>query len=144
MLHSHTKIWIHLIWGTKNHERIMFKDHAKQIHHHLLEKSDKLEIPLEILRIQPEHVHAMINLPSNKLLSEFVKNIKGECSSWINQNKLFNQHFSWQRGYGGFSVSASQYDIVKNYIKNQEEHHRKKTFQEEYDDWKVKYGIFDE
>ncbi len=141
MLHSHTKIWIHLIWGTKNHDRIMFGDHAAEIHKHLLEKSKELEIPFEILRIQPEHIHSLINLPSNKMLSEYVKSLKGESSSWINKQKLFNQKFSWQRGFGAFSVSASQFDIVKNYIKNQEEHHRRKTFKEEYDEWREKYGV---
>ncbi|MFP4548968.1 MAG: IS200/IS605 family transposase [Fidelibacterota bacterium] len=141
MLHSHTKIWIHLIWGTKNHERIMFSEQAKEIHSHLLSKSKELEIPFEILRIQPEHVHSLINLPSNKLLSEFIQTIKGETSSWVNKQKLLNTKFSWQRGFGAFSVSASQFDIVKNYIKNQEDHHRRKTFKEEYDEWRERYGI---
>src|SRR6056297_3534243 len=131
MLHSHTKIWIHLIWGTKNHERIMFRENAKNIHSHLIEKSKEQEIPFEILRIQPEHIHSLINLPSNRMLSEFIKSIKGETTSWINKQNIFNQKFSWQRGFGAFSISASQYDVVKSYIKNQEDHHRRKTFKEE-------------
>ncbi|MFP4548972.1 MAG: IS200/IS605 family transposase [Fidelibacterota bacterium] len=141
MLHSHTKIWIHIIWGTKYHERIMLNMNAKKIHTHLIEKSKEQEIPFEILRIQPEHIHSLINLPSNRMLSEFVKSIKGETSSWINKQNIFNQKFSWQRGFGAFSVSASQFDVVKNYIKNQEDHHRSKTFKEEYDEWRKKYGI---
>jgi len=141
LLHSYTKIWIHLIWGTKNHERLIFNNKTVEIQNHLLTKSEELEIPFEVIKIQPEHVHALINLPSNKLLSEFVQNIKGESSSWINKQKLFNQKFSWQRGFGAFSVSSSQLKIVNDYICNQEEHHRRKTFKEEYDEWQKKYGI---
>ena len=119
----------------------MFDDNAITIYNHLIEKSKTLEIPFEILRIQPEHIHALINLPSNKLLAEYVQSLKGESSSWINKQTLFNTKFAWQRGFAAFSVSASQLDIVKNYIKNQEEHHRRKTFKEEYDEWREKYGV---
>jgi len=144
MLHSHTKIWIHIIWGTKNHERLMFDEAAKQIHEHFIDKSTELEIPIETLRVQPEHIHTLINLPSNQLLADYMKNLKGESSSWINKNNLFTTKFSWQRGFGAFSVSASNHDQVKNYIKNQDEHHRRKTFKEEYEEWQKKYGVFSE
>ena len=120
----------------------MFDNVALRIHNHLLEKAKSLNLPFEKLHIQPELIHALINLPANKNLSKFIQNIKGESSNWINTNNLMKGHFSWQRGYGAFSVSASQYDIVKNYIENQKEHHRKVSFQEEYQAWQEKYGVF--
>jgi REP element-mobilizing transposase RayT len=82
-------------------------------------------------------------LPSNLCLADFVQKIKGASSHWINEQKLINAKFSWQRGYGAFSVSASQLEVVKKYIQNQDEHHRRKTFEEEYQEWKANYGFFD-
>ena len=141
MLHSQTKIWIHLIWATKNRDKVLFDKQVDQIHAHIIKKSKNLKIPFEILDIQAEHIHGLINLPPNKLLSEFIHNIKGESSSWINKNDLVNGPFSWQKGYRAFSVSASQLETVKEYIKNQEEHHRNKSFSEEYENLNKEYGI---
>ena len=70
--------------------------------------------------------------------------MKGESAHWINKNKLVKNHFGWQRGYGAYSVSASQLKSVKAYIQNQTEHHKHKTFTEEYEEWKKTYGIFDD
>ena len=65
--------------------------------------------------------------------------IKGESSFWINKNKLSQEHFAWQDGYFAVSVSESKIELVRNYIKKQETHHRKKSFQEEYDEFIEKY-----
>jgi REP element-mobilizing transposase RayT len=67
--------------------------------------------------------------------------IKGESSYWINKNRLTKEKFEWQNEYFAVSVSESMLDKVRDYIKNQEEHHRKKTFQEEYDEFISKYGF---
>ena len=144
MKHAHTRIWIHVIWGTKDHTRCLFKKVARELHIHFIEKANELIIPFEEIRIQPEHIHGLINLPADKCLSEFIQKIKGESAHWINQGHLMGAKFEWQRGYGAFSVSATQYKIVKNYIKNQEAHHKRKSFQEEYDEWRKEYGIFDD
>ena len=122
----------------------MFDNVALRIHNHLLKKAKALNLPFDKLHIQPEHIHALINLPANKKLSKFTQNIKGESSNWINSKNLMKGHFSWQRGYGAFSVSASQYDIVKKYIGKQKEHHRKVSFKEEYQVWQEKYGVIGE
>ena len=113
MLHSYTKIWIHLIWSTKNRVRV----------------------------IKPEHLHCLIELPSDRMLKDIVKNLKGESTHYINENQILSMHFNWQRGYGAFSVCASQYNRVKRYIKNQTEHHRRQSFSEEWNLLLKKYGI---
>jgi REP element-mobilizing transposase RayT len=69
---------------------------------------------------------------------------KGSSSHWTNEQKLIHAKFSWQRGYGAFSVSASQLEVVKKYIQNQDSHHKKKSFEEEYQEWKRTYGFFDD
>ena len=144
MKHSHTRIWIHIVWATKKRERILFPEVAVKIFDFMIKKAVEINVPLEQLNIQPEHIHALVDLPSNICLSDYVKNIKGSSSHWINSNNILKGKFEWQRGFGAYSVSASQLDIVKNYIKNQSKHHHKKTFTKEYDEWKKQYGFFDD
>jgi len=144
MLHSHTRIYIHLIWATKNRERLFFGSPMEKTTSHLLEKAKSESIPFISLNIQPEHIHGIIDLPTDKCLADFMKKIKGECSFWINQSKLFPIKFNWGRGYGGYSVSASQLETVKRYIQNQDAHHKNKSFKGEYEKWKREYGFFDD
>ena len=144
MKHSHTKIWIHLIWTTKNRERILFKEKGQILYKFLIDKSIEINVPYEKLNIQPEHIHGLIDLPANICLSDFMKSMKGASSKYLNDLQIFNGHFSWQRGYGAYSVSGSKVEIIKNYIKNQSEHHKRKTFTEEYEEWKREYGLFDD
>ena len=143
-IHSYVKIWVHLVWGTHNHENIITKELSKIIYDHLISRVVEESISIEKLFIRPEHVHMLFSLPSSKAMEDIARTIKGESSYWINDNNFTQTKFKWQRGYGAFSVSASQLEIVKNYIASQDTHHRVKTFTEEYNDWKNKYGIFDE
>ena len=143
MLHTHSRIWIHLVWTTKKHERIFTPQTGIKLFNFFTEKAKELEIPFEKLNIQPEHIHALFDLPTNKTVADFMHDIKGSSSHWVNQQNLIKNSFSWQRGYGAYSVSASQFKVVSNYIQNQSAHHQKKTFSQEYEEWKREYGIFD-
>ncbi len=125
-------------------ERIFNKSLRLQIFQHFVDKSKDIGIEIEKMNIQPEHIHLLFPLPSDKSISQIVKLLKGESSRWINEENLIKSSFKWQRGYGAFSVSASQLLIVKNYIKNQDEHHHKKTFAEEYEEWARQYGVWDD
>ena len=78
-----------------------------------------------------DHVHLLVGLRATHRLADVLKDLKSSSSKWVHE-ELKKPLFSWQEGYGAFTVSASQIEVVKNYIANQEEHHRKKTFQEEY------------
>lgn len=122
----------------------MFKDTAIKLFNFMTQKANEINVPLESLNIQPEHVHALVDLPSNICLSDFMQKMKGASSHWINDKNIINGKFAWQRGFGAYSVSASQLNKVKNYIKNQSSHHHKKSFNEEYQEWKEQYGIFDD
>jgi putative transposase len=98
-------------------------------------------IYLKINYFNSEHVHALIDLPTNKSIEEVVQLFKGSSSHWINENRLLRGRFSWGRGYGVFSVSHSHADQVAEYIANQEEHHRTKTFNQEFEVFVKKYGL---
>ena len=91
--------------------------------------------------VNPEHVHALIDLPTNLSIVECLKLLKGSSSHFINQKIITRGGFSWGRGYGAFSFSESNVDKVVQYIKNQKEHHKVKSFTEEYDEFIKKYGL---
>jgi len=133
-LHSYVKLYVHLIWTTHNRKRILKTNLRIALFKHYIERSKELNIVFKKMNIQPEHVHILLSLPSDKTIAKIAKDLKGESSNWINENKFISGKFRWQRGYGAFSVSASQIEIVKQYIKNQDEHHKRKSFQEEYDE----------
>jgi putative transposase len=80
----------------------------------------------------PDHLHLFFGFRPNQSLSDLMRIVKGESSEWINKEKFNPSTFRWQEGYGAFSYSRSQIPAVSKYIENQEEHHRKKTFLEEY------------
>jgi len=96
---------------------------------------------MKINYFNPEHVHALVDLPTNKSIEEVVQLLKGSSSHWINENRLLRGRFSWGRGYGAFSVSHSHADQVANYIANQERHHQKKTFNQEFEAFVERYGL---
>jgi REP element-mobilizing transposase RayT len=83
----------------------------------------------------PDHVHILFGLRPTQALSELMQDIKGSSSKWINEKHFVKGKFSWQEGYGAFSYSKSQLNRVVDYINRQEEHHKQKTFLEEYRDF---------
>ncbi len=136
---SFTKIWLHLIWATHNREKSLInKEFRKELSFHILEYSKGKGIFMKINYVNSDHVHALIDLPTNLTIEEAVRLIKGESSFWI--NKHVDYKFNWGKGYGAFSVSPSNLDKVIRYIENQETHHRKVSFTGEYDKFISVYG----
>jgi len=107
----------------------------------LTDYSKKNGIYMKINYFNPEHVHTLIDLPTNKCIEDVVKLFKGSSSHWINEKRLLGGRFSWGRGYGAFSVSHSDSERVAAYIAKKEEHHRKKTFNAEFQLFVKKYGL---
>ena len=140
-LHSYSKVWLHLIWSTHNKEKVLLKDVRKQVSNFLYNYAEEKEIYMKTNFVNAEHVHALVDLPTTLSIDECLKLLKGSSSHYINDNRLVNNKFRWARGYGAFSVSESQLKKVVEYINNQEEHHRTKSFTEEYELFMKKYGI---
>jgi REP element-mobilizing transposase RayT len=80
----------------------------------------------------PDHLHFFFGMRPDQSVSDLMRLVKGESSEWLNENKISRKKFRWQEGYGAFSYKKSDIPVVARYIQNQEEHHRKKTFLEEY------------
>lgn len=139
--HSYNKIWIHFIWETLDKQKILSKPARLKLSAYLFNYCKEKKIFMKTNYVNADHVHALIDLPTNITVEDCVKLLKGSSSHHINKIKLINTKFSWGRGYGAFSVSASQLKKVETYIKNQQEHHRVKSFTEEYEIFIKKYGL---
>ncbi len=133
------KIWIHLVWDTKNRQHYLNKEIRQQVFEHIKENAQTKGIFIDHINGYVEHVHCLVSLNSDQNIATIANLLKGESSFWINKNKLTKTKFGWQDEYFAASVSHSQVDKVRQYIRNQEEHHKMKTFQQEYDEFVSKY-----
>jgi putative transposase len=137
---THTSLNYHVVFSTK--ERCNFMDAAwrPRLHEYIGGIVKKLDgVPLAIGGVG-DHVHILASLSATDRLADFVRELKTASSKWVHQ--AIQMHiFSWQEGYGAFTVSASNREAVCKYILNQEEHHRTKTFQEEYRELLERAGI---
>ena len=136
------KVYIHFVWSTKN--RIPFletKALRQKVWNHIKENAIKKRIHIDYINGYSDHCHCLVSLGTAQTIEKIMQLIKGESSFWINQQKLTKEKFQWQSEYFAVSVSESMVDRVRNYIKHQETHHSKKTFQEEYDEFILKYNF---
>ena len=137
----YTKIWIHLIWSTKNRERIITKEIKPLLLAHIKENAKNKGIHIDVVNCVQDHIHLVASLGRDQTIGKIVQLIKGESSNWCNKQKILQTKFEWQDEYIVVSVSHSMIDKVREYINNQEEHHKRKSFMEEYEDFKNKYGF---
>jgi putative transposase len=107
----------------------------------LHEYSHEKGIYMKINYFNADHTHTLVDLPTDRTIEQVIQLLKGSSSHWINENRLVRGRFAWGRGYGVFSVSHSDIDRVCKYIANQGEHHRKKSFEEEYQLFDKCYGL---
>lgn len=135
------KIWIHAVWSTYNRNPFLEKDFRWAIFTHIKENSIKKGIYIDHINGYIDHVHCLISLGQDQNIATIMQLIKGESSYWINQQGFLKERFSWQDEYFAVSVGESQIDSVRKYIQNQEIHHSKVTFQQEYNEFINKYGF---
>ena len=136
------KVYIHFVWSTKN--RVPFlstKEMRQKVWNHIRENAKEKNIFIDFINGYDDHCHCLVSLGVDQTIEKVMQLIKGESSFWINKQNLTPEKFEWQDEYFAVSVSESMIDKVRNYIKNQEEHHKHKTFQEEYDEFISKYGF---
>lgn len=138
---SYVKIMIHLIWSTKNREAVIRNELKDALLHHIKENSIQKGIFIDTFNCVTDHIHMLVSLGSEQTVSKIVQLIKGESSHWLNEQHILRGKFEWQNDYFAASVSESMLDKVREYISNQEDHHRIKSFAEEYDEFMNKYGF---
>lgn len=138
------RIWVHLMWGTSNGIKITDKKLQNELFYHLINQASKIKLNIEKLRIQPDHIHCLVSLPADKPLPMVVQLLKGESSHWINENKFLDHVFTWQKGFGAFSVSAHNVEEVKKFFDNQDKVHESLSFEDEFKRWAVSYKVWDD
>lgn len=137
---SYIKIWVHLVFCTKDRSPLLIKEIRQDVHQHIIHNCKQKNIFLQSINGYNEHVHCLISLGRDQSPAKVAQLIKGESSFWINKNQLTCEKFSWQDDYFAVSVSESKVASVENYIRNQEVHHAKKTFAEEASEFMARYG----
>lgn len=138
---SYVKIWIHAVWAVKNREPVISQENRKILFEHIHQNALEKEILMETVGGYHNHVHCLFRLKNNQTIEKIMQLIKGESSFWFNRNIENHPALNWQKEYFAVSISESQVDNVRNYILDQESHHKKKTWEEEYNEFIQKYGF---
>jgi putative transposase len=137
------RILVHTVWATKDRKPLMNKKNKDLMCQHIREYAPTKNIHLLNINGWLNHLHGIISLSSDQNIATVMGLIKGESSFWANKNLSWSEKFGWQDDYFAVSVSQSQLNILNRYIDNQEEHHKTKTFQQEYDEFMKNYGFDD-
>ena len=141
MANTYSQIYIQIVFTVKGRENLIKKANREELHKFITGIVSNREQKLLAIFAMPDHVHILVGMKPNIALSDLVRDIKSGSSKFINDSKWVNGKFNWQEGYGGFSYSKSHLDNVIKYILNQEEHHKKQTFKEEYHSFLEKFEI---
>ena len=139
MAQSLSQIYIHFIFHVK--ETTIKRNHLGELWHYIAGIARAQNSRVVRVGGEPDHIHMLCTLPRQMSLSDFAEEIKRSSSKWIKTKDSCYRAFAWQRGYAAFSVSQSRMADTETYINNQEEHHKKTTFREEYLQWLQAYGV---
>jgi len=141
MANTYSQLNVHCVFAVQGRENFITQDFRDDLHRYMagILKGDRA-YPLAV-NGWLDHVHVFFELHPTVSVSDQMRMLKATSSKWINNNKLVRGKFRWQEGFGSFSYSRSQRDVVINYIMNQEEHHRNQSFREEYLDLLRKFDI---
>ena len=145
MPQSLVRNYMHIVFSTKNRQSFIDKNIQNELYPYISGISKNLETPVLAIGGVEDHIHILCLLSRKIALMKFIEEVKKNSSKWIKTKGQTYSNFYWQNGYGGFSVNPTEIEIVKKYILNQEEHHKKRTFQDEYRAFLKKYNVpFDE
>mgnify|MGYP003395247245 CR=1 FL=1 len=141
MANTYTQIFYHIVFAVKGRQNLISHKWKDDLYKYISGIIDNQGQKLYIINGMPDHLHILISCKPNMNLSNLVKEIKEHSGKFINQKNFVMGKFSWQEGFGAFTVSFSAVNNVVNYIKDQEEHHRTKSFRDEYLAFLAENGI---
>lgn len=134
MANTYTQIHIHAVFAVQNRECIIHRTWKDELYKYITGIAQNYKHKVLAINGMPDHVHLLFGFRPSQSLSDLMQDIKGSTSKWINEKGFIQEKFSWQEGYGAFSYTKSDVPKVIQYIADQEEHHKKKSFHEEYMD----------
>lgn len=138
---SLSQIYVHLTFGTKNRYPFIKEEVENELHSYIAGTLKKYDSPALLINSVPDHIHILFRLSKNYTIARIAEEIKKQSSKWMKLKTHGHKEFRWQNGYGAFSVSSSGLEFVKNYIANQKEHHKKRTFQDEVKEFMRQYEV---
>jgi REP element-mobilizing transposase RayT len=141
MANTYTQIHIQTVFTVSNRDCIIKKIWKNELYQYITGIIQNHGHKVLAINGIPDHIHILFGMRPTQSLSDLMQDVKGDSTKWINQKGFIQSRFSWQEGFGGFSYGKSQIDYVIDYIKNQEIHHRKKTFIEEYLEFLEKFEV---
>ena len=145
MPQSLASILVHLTFSTKNRQPWICPEIEPELHPYMATIFREMDSPSIAINGTEDHIHAFFRLGRKISIADVVEEVKKRSSKWIKSKGSAFEHFYWQSGYGAFSVGQSGAEGLKHYIANQKEHHRRRTFQEEFRELLAKYEVeFDE
>ena len=145
MPQSLARLHVHLIFSTKNRAPALHDGVRDALHRYMATVLQNLGCPAVLINSVPDHAHILFDLARTVAVSKAVEDVKKASSKWIKTQGAQFVDFAWQAGYGAFAVSESNVDAVRRYIANQQDHHRTKSFQDEYRDFLLRHRVaFDE
>jgi putative transposase len=141
MANTYTKIYLHIVFSVRGRQNLIQKNWQDELHKYICGAVSGQGEKVYAIGGMPDHIHLLISIKPTITISDLVREIKANSSKWINQKGWVHGKFQWQEGFGAFSYAESQLDHVIAYINNQEQHHSKKTFQNEYVELLHKYNV---
>lgn len=141
MSNTYTQLHIQCVFAVRYRNAVISNSWKERLYQYIIAIVNNNGHKVLAINSMPDHLHLFFGMRPDQSLSELMRLVKGDSSEWINKQQLASGNFRWQEGYGAFSYSKSQTDTVVKYIINQEEHHAKKTFTEEYIEFLKKFEI---
>jgi len=141
MSNTYTQLHIQFVFAVKNRQALLHESIRVRVEKYITGIVQNCEHKLLAIYCMPDHTHLFIGLRPDQSISDLIREIKSKSSEFINREKLTKEKFNWQEGYSAFSYSHSQVQNVIDYVLNQPEHHKKKTFKEEYLEFLTKFEI---
>ena len=132
MANTFSQIYIQTVFAVSGRLSLITEDFKEELHRYITGIVRNKRQKLISINGMADHIHILIGLRPAMALAELVRDVKSDSSDWINRKNLARGKFAWQEGYGAFSYGHSQLDTIIRYIQNQEKHHRRKTFKNEY------------
>jgi putative transposase len=141
MANTFTQIYLQFVFAIQDRISLIQSDWKDELYKYITGIVQNNKHKLIVINGMPDHLHVFVGYKPHQLIPYLLQDIKGSSSGWIIRLNLIKEKFRWQEGYGAFSYSHSHIDNVVKYIMNQEQHHKKRTFREEYIDLLKEFNI---
>lgn len=141
MANTYTQIYVHVVFAVEGRQNLIKPEHNNELQKYITGIVSGQQQKLIAINNMPDHLHLLVGLKPDVALSDLIRDVKANSSKFINEKRWVIGRFRWQEGFGAFSYSRSQLDAVIRYIQNQQKHHTKATFREEYEELLKKFDV---